>query len=926
VAIANASAHFLRRDVVAWDVDVDAGASFELRWSATAAIAAAGSDVVGGQVIALQPAGQVGADATLAAVAKNLAAFAEFTLDAGDLAIVKQALQGQLVAVARGSDGGVLSATNVQIGAALDDLYAYEGPLGVAWFDGGAPTLALWAPTARSVVLNVFDEAKVAVASQPMSQGASGVWSLSGPASWTGKYYQYQVTVYHPVSNKVETFNVTDPYSVNLSTNGVYSQIVDLADPALQPPGWTTFAKPPLAAPEDIVIYESHIRDFSTLDPTVPAEQAGKFLAFASDGGARTAGQQHLQALARSGLTHVHLLPAFDIATVDEDATHRVDLRSPYADLCLKIPGLDGGGECAPHAGQTVLDAYRSYPGNSDQQQRLAGLTRAYDAYNWGYDPFHYGAIEGSYASTAEGTAKIVEFRQMVQGLSALGLRTVMDVVYNHTNASGPTSDKSVLDRVVPGYYHRLDQTSGVVLTSSCCSNTATERRMMERLMVDTLVRWARDFKVDGFRFDLMGFHTTSNLAKVRAALDALTLAQDGVDGHAIYLYGEGWDAPEVNDRGVSANQVNMAGTGVGTFNDRLRDAVRGGGPFDNGSDFRKNQGFSNGLYYDPNELDDGGIVVNKTITPTLQQLLTEGDLIKVGMAGSLREFRLQTRTGSITAGGAIGYNGARAGYTLDPQESINYVSAHDNQTLWDILAYKLPTGTPTVDRVRAYDVALDTVLLGQGIPFFHLGDDVLRSKSMDKNSYDSGDWFNQVDWSGHTNGWKSGLPNGPDDQANWSTILPIFADATAAVSQANISAASDHFREMLRIRTGSPLFRLRTKAEVMTRVDFFNTGPGQIPGVIAMTLTDAACAGADLDPVRDALVVVLNADKVAHDVTIPGASGFTLHTVLQASTDPVVRTASVSGAVFTVPARTSAVFEQLQGGSRGSGLPCNTR
>jgi pullulanase/glycogen debranching enzyme len=272
-----------------------------------------------------------------------------------------------------------------------------------------------------------------------------------------------------------------------------------------------------------------------------------------------------------------------------------------------------------------------------------------------------------------------------------------------------------------------------------------------------------------------------------------------------------------------------------------------------------------------------------------------------------------------------VAYNGASAGYTKDPQESINYVSAHDNQILWDILQYKMPTGRSAAERVRADELAVDVVLLGEGVPFFHLGDDLLRSKSMDKNSYDSGDWFNRVDWTGQSNGWKSGLPNSTDDSANWTLIKTIFGDSTAAVGAADIAAASAHFQEMLRIRKSSPLFRLRTDADVRTRVDFPNAGLSQVPGVIVMTITDGTCAGTDLDPARDAIVVVVNADIASHAMPVAGAAGFVLHSVQQASADPTVRTASFSNGIFTVPARTSAVFEQIQSGAQGAGLACNT-
>ena len=168
-----------------------------------------------------------------------------------------------------------------------------------------------------------------------------------------------------------------------------------------------------------------------------------------------------------------------------------------------------------------------------------------------------------------------------------------------------------MLDRVVPGYYQRLSA-NGTVENSTCCSNTASEHRMMEKLMIDSVLTWAREYKVDGFRFDLMGHHSLANMTRLRAALDRLTLKRDGVDGKGVYLYGEGWNFGEVanNARFVQATQTEMAGTGIGTFNDRLRDAVRGGGPFDEDP---RIQGFASGAFTDPN-----GAAVNGT--PAVQR------------------------------------------------------------------------------------------------------------------------------------------------------------------------------------------------------------------------------------------------------------------------------------------------------------------
>ncbi|MCZ7670182.1 MAG: pullulanase-type alpha-1,6-glucosidase [Chloroflexi bacterium] len=464
--------------------------------------------------------------------------------------------------------------------------------------------------------------------------------------------------------------------------NSTRSQIVDLEDPALAPSGWDTLVKPPVVNPEDITIYEIHMRDFSVNDPLVPAEAQGTFKAFTYP---NSNGMQHLQALADAGLSHLHLLPVFDIATINEDKSTWQEPDFTGADMS---------------------------PASEDQQAAVTAVENT-DAFNWGYDPFHYTVPEGSYSTVPTGTVRIVEFREMVQAINQTDLRVVMDVVYNHTNASGQNAN-SVLDKVVPGYYHRLNG-NGQVETSTCCENTATEHEMMEKLMVDSLVTWAKAYKVDAFRFDLMGHHMKDNMLAVRAALDALTLEDDGVDGAAIYLYGEGWDFGEVanNARGVNATQFNMAGTGIGTFSDRLRDAVRGPSPFASGADLMT-QGFANGLYYDPN---------NHPQPDALNRLLLLSDQIRVGLAGNLADYEFIDRHGNLVTGAEVDYNGQPAGYTADPQEHIVYISKHDNQTLYDINAFTIPTATTTMtDRVRVQQMGLEHCLLEPGCAFLSRG------------------------------------------------------------------------------------------------------------------------------------------------------------------------------------------------------------
>ena len=477
----------------------------------------------------------------------------------------------------------------------------------------------------------------------------------------------------------------------------------------------------------------------------MPDRLKGTYLAFAQH---RSLGARHLRRLARAGVTHVHLLPVFDFATVDED-------RSTW---------LTPGGDLA------------SFPPDSTEQRARTAAVASADGFNWGYDPLHYSTPEGSYAVHPEGAGRIREFRAMVQALNRSGLRVVMDVVYNHTIASGQSS-RSVLDRLVPGYYHRLDA-DGRVATTTCCSNTATEQSMMRRLMVDSVVTWAREHRVDGFRFDLMGHHMKADLLAVRAALDGLTPERDGVDGRRIYLYGEGWDFGEVagGARGANATQARMAGTRIGTFSDRLRDALRGGGPFSP----RRDQGLATGLYWNPN--GSSGL----TLAEERARLDHYADLVRLGMGGNLAALPLVRADGVATTGAGLDYNGSPAGYAAEPADVVQYLSAHDNDDWFDALNVKTAAGVSMDVRVRMHVLGLTVVALSQGVPFFHAGDEILRSKSGDGNSYDSGDWWNRLDWTLSWNGWGSGIPpGGPDD-----VLQPLLADPALRPEPAHLARA----------------------------------------------------------------------------------------------------------------------------------------
>ena len=853
--LGKAQAHWVDANTIAWNVS--AGWNVTLHASPTGGLALDESGISGGTSYSLTYDPN-GVGAAVAAKFPHLAGYAAFTLPAGvDAAAL---LQGQLAVEAK--NGTTLEdATSLQIAGVLDDLFAYDGALG-AVFTAGVPALKVWAPTARAVKLHLFADSNPATTPtvHAMTRDAHGVWSVTGDASWIGRFYLYEVEVFVRTTGNIEHNLVTDPYSVSLSRNSARSQIVDLASPSLMPAGWTSLTNPKLAAPEDIALYELHVRDVSATDPSVPAALRGTFKAFTQTG---SHGMQHLSALAMAGLTHIHLLPAFDIATVDEDKSQWL------------APG-----------------DLSTYAADGTEQQQAIGAIRDQDGFNWGYDPWHYTVPEGSYSTNADGTQRIVEFREMVQSLAKAGLRTVMDVVYNHTNSAGQNA-KSVLDRIVPGYYHRLNA-DGNVEQSSCCPNTASEHDMMEKLLIDSVVTWARDYKVDGFRFDLMGHHMKRNMTKLRAALDALP------NGQQVYLYGEGWNFGEVaNDaRGVNAVQANMAGTGIGTFSDRLRDGVRGGGPFDG----IQAQGFATGLYTAPNATDQGSAGDQKAL------LLLETDWIRLGLAANLAGFTFTDRNGNSVNGTQVDYKGQPAGYAADPQEVINYVEAHDNETLFDGMNLKLPVTLTMAQRVRAQNVALSLVALAQGVPFFHAGTDMLRSKSLDRNSYNSGDWFNRMDFTYATNNWGVGLPPQQDNGANWPIFAPLLANASLKPAQSDIVDATILFRELLALRRSTPLFRLRTAADVQSRVALLNGGPDPLPGLIVMTIADNDGA---IDRQRDLVAVVFNAAGTPQSYTAAplAARTMALHPIQAASHDPLVRTATFSAGTFVVPARTTAVF-----------------
>ena len=856
-----ARAVWLSRSLIRWPAAPTSGRYVLVSSARAGLVAKVGEPVSGADDTLVLSVAADEAPAALAQRFKYVGAGA--LLRASDPARVTRALRGQALVVREDEQGRVLDASALQIAGALDDAWADAArlaDLGVT-LTPRATRFAVWAPTAQAVRACVYRGAEGAASAvvDLARDEATGAWRGQSAGRLAGGYYTYLVDVFVPGVGLVRN-RVTDPYSISLNADSRRSYVGALGDASLAPHGWPGDVAPKTVREStDMAIYELHLRDFSIGDASVPAPHRGKYLAFTDAG---SAGMRHLHALAQAGLTDVHLLPVFDIASVPERG--------------CTTPKTAGG------------------PADETQQAAVVAGA-AGDCFNWGYDPFHYNAPEGSYSTDAnDGAVRVREFRAMVQGLHRAGLRVGMDVVYNHTASAGQHA-QSVLDRIVPGYYQRLDA-SGRIEHSTCCDNTATENLMMGKLLVDSVTQWAVQYHVDSFRFDLMGHQP-------RAVMEALQRSLKAATGREIPLIGEGWNFGEVADgaRFVQASQLSLNGTGIGTFSDRARDAVRGGSSTDS-SHLRTDQGWINGEFYDPNGFSHA----------TREDLLAAADMIRVGLAGSVRDMTLTTWRGETLPLAKIPYGNQPAGYASAPGEAVNYVENHDNQTLFDNDLLKLPLATSNADRARVQILGAAVVAFSQGVAYFHAGVDLLRSKSFDKNSFDSGDWFNRLDWTATDNGFGGGLPPQPDNGALWDIERPLLSDASLKPTPADIAWTRDAFRDLLRIRASTPLFHLETAADVRERISFPASGPTQEPTVIAELIDGRGQAGARFG----AVLVVLNADKQSHALDLPELRGrrWQLHPVHlgpQAADARIAKQARVDDATgaFVLPERSAVVF-----------------
>ena len=506
--------------------------------------------------------------------------------------------------------------------------YTYSGDDLGAVIQGTATTFKVWAPTASKVVLNLYTAGNDCDAFETveMTRGDRGVWQHTQENCGHGTYYTYTVTT------SVGTQEATDPYAKAAGVNGNRSMVVDLS--TTDPENWDESFKTGITSYSQAVIWEVHVRDFS--NTIADSQHKGKYLAFTERGLKNENGiPVGVDYLVDLGVTHVHLLPVYDYATVDE----------------------------------TKLDTPQ---------------------FNWGYDPKNYNVPEGSYSTDPyHGEVRIKEYKQMVQVLHDAGLGVIMDVVYNHTY-----DGNSAFNRIVPYYYYRYTPTGANTSASGCGNDTASERYMFRKFMVDSVRYWASEYDLDGFRFDLMGLHDLQTMQEIETAVHE-------VNPEAL-IYGEGWTMGATVDGSDQANQGNISKitttTGIGTvavFNDVIRDGLKGS-TFDTLS-----TGFISGSY-----------AANKL-------------KIQFGINGG---------------------TGIAATWNVKNQMSVNYMSAHDNHSLWDKLAISNPNDSVET-RMAMNKLGAGIIMVSKGIPFMQAGEEMMRSKDGDENSYKSSDAVNNIRW-----------------------------------------------------------------------------------------------------------------------------------------------------------------------------------
>lgn len=498
----------------------------------------------------------------------------------------------------------------------------YDGDDLGAVYTPSSTTFKVWAPTVDKVEILIYENSEDQNSMKyEMNKGNQGVWEFELVGDFKNKYYNYLVW------NAGQQKETPDIYTKGANANGKKGMIVDFS--SINPENWDNHKRPAGINRTEAVIYEIHVRDFSASEDS-GIENKGKYLGFAEKNtktskGIST-GLDHLKDL---GITHVHLLPIYDFASVDETK----------------------------------------------------------DGYNWGYDPYLYNVPEGSYATDSkDGTVRIKEFKTMVQTLHENGISVIMDVVYNHTY----TIPDSPMDILVPGYYYRRDGQGHYTNGSGCGNETASEKPMMRKFIVDSIMFWAKEYKIDGFRFDLMALHDIDTMKEVEKQVKIIS--------PNIIIYGEPWTGgPTSLAPSLQLIKGRQQGMQLSVFNDNFRNALKGD---NDGSE----KGFVNGGY----------------------RLETE---VKKGIVGGIK------------------YNNKISSFTQEPGEAINYVSAHDNLCLYDKIEKSNDNNT-ALEREKMNRLALAIILTSQGVPFIQGGTEILRTKYGNHNSYNAGDDINGILWS----------------------------------------------------------------------------------------------------------------------------------------------------------------------------------
>jgi len=498
-------------------------------------------------------------------------------------------------------------------------------------------TFRLWAPTSTAAYVNLYPDGYQSYLTEQLEMKQIGNGAWEAEKTGDLDGVYYTFTVH--VNDRVN--EAIDPYARAAGVNGKRGMVVNLA--TTNPPGWEDSAPPPFDHPTDAVIYELHIRDFSVAESSGMVNK-GKYLAFTEEGTKSPEGlATGIDHLAEMGITHLHLLPCFDFRSIDE-------------------------------------------------------RTLELNVFNWGYDPENYNLPEGSFSTDPfNGHVRIKEFKQMVQNLHNKGIRVVMDVVYNHTGASADSN----LNLLVPGYYYRMTPSGAFSNGSGCGNETASERSMMRRFIVDSVVYWATEYKIDGFRFDLMALHDIDTMNAVRAALDEVD--------PSILIYGEGWTGGNTplpaEQQALKRNTYRMH-EHIAAFSDDMRDGIKG---------------------HVFNSREPGFVSGNER----------RKEDVMFGIAASCFHPQIDYRRVSYSDGP----------WANAPSQTVNYASAHDNLTLWDKFHASRPDATQE-EYLKFNKMSALFVLTSQGIPFFQAGEEFARTKKGDENSYKSPDSINRLDWS----------------------------------------------------------------------------------------------------------------------------------------------------------------------------------